>query len=87
MKDKYINASDKADNEMEKTKGRLKNKEKSLEKFNKETNINSVEIQKKIKSRDNLKKLEENLKVMRVKKVINTTSYKNNEKEVTFNYK
>ena len=84
LKDKYINAHEKAQIEIEKTKGRMKTKEKSLDKFNKDMNVNSVEIQKKMKAKDNLKKLEENLKVMRVKKVVNT-SKKIYEKEVIFN--
>ncbi len=66
---------------MEKTKGRVKSKEKSLEKFKKDMNVNSLEIQKKLKAKENLKKLEDNLKGIRMKKVVNS-SKKLNEKDV-----
>jgi hypothetical protein len=66
---------------VEKTKGRVKSKEKSLEKFKKDMNVNSLEIQKKLKAKENLKKLEDNLKGIRMKKVVNS-SKKLNEKDV-----
>lgn len=81
LKEKYINANEKAAIEVEKTKGRVKSKEKSLEKFKKEMNVNSLEIQKKLKAKENLKKLEDNLKGIRLKKVVNS-SKKLNENNV-----
>jgi len=64
---KHITANEKAAEETNKTEIRLKSKEKSLEKFKRETSSNGYELQKKLKARENLKKLEDNLKKIRMK--------------------
>jgi hypothetical protein len=56
-----VSAYDKAEKETEKTEARRKSKNKEIQNFNNEVKINSLDIMKKMKTKENLKKLEEEL--------------------------
>jgi hypothetical protein len=57
----YITAQEKAIKEAENTISRETEKSQNLKKFNSETKVNSLEIMKKMKTKENLKKLEDEL--------------------------
>ena len=77
--DDFISAQEKALKEVERTQYLEKTKSSKLKKFNSEVKVNSLEVMKKMKAKENLKKLEEELNKIneiRKKSKVKNTMYK-----------